>query len=108
MIKSEWTEAIKQLEYRDWSYQILGAPDHEYLQITFFADGEDQYCRRWVLDNSMSASDIIRTAWMATMAAEEHEARERFKYKGRKIFGPHFNVDQLVDIAKSKENLDIK
>lgn len=108
MIKKEWVDAIKEIKYKDWEYQILGAPDYEYLQIRFFADGEDQYCRRWVLDNHMSVSDLIRTAWMATLAAEEHEARESFRYKGRKIFGPHFDVDRLVEIARTKENLDIK
>lgn len=67
-----------------------------------------QYCRKWRLENRFTVSDIIRTAWLATSAAEEHEARERFKYKGKSIFGPHFDVDALVEIAKSKENLDLR
>lgn len=108
MIKPEWYEALKEIEYRDWKYGIYGAIDYEYLQITFFESGEKQYCRKWRLENRFTVSDIVRTAWLATLAAEEHEARERFKYKGKSIFGPHFDVDKLVELAKYKENLDLR
>ncbi|TXI23048.1 MAG: hypothetical protein E6Q67_05160 [Roseateles sp.] len=33
----------------------------------------------------------------------EHEARERFRYRGKAIYGPHFNVDALHRICESAE-----
>lgn len=108
MIKPEWVKALREVDYRNWNYGIYGAIDYEYLQITFDYNGDKQYCRKWRLENRFTVSDIIRTAWLATSAAEEHEARERFKYKGKSIFGPHFDVDALVEIAKAKENLDLR
>jgi hypothetical protein len=30
------------------------------------------------------------------------EAREQFTYRGQNIFGPHFNVEALVDLRKAK------
>jgi hypothetical protein len=29
----------------------------------------------------------------------EHEAREQFKYRGRAVFGPHMDVDELWKLA---------
>lgn len=58
------------------------------------------WCREWPLTPSMTKSEIVQTAFMAIMAAQEHETREAFKYKGKAIFGPHFDVDDLWEIAQ--------
>lgn len=115
MIKPEWHEAINQIQYKNWKYNLVGAIDGDYLQITFYADpGDDfyevtkQFARKWRLENGYTVSDIIKVAFMATLAAEEHEAREEFKYKGVSVFGPHLDVDALVDLAKKKANLDLR
>ena len=41
----------------------------------------------------MCKSEFIQTAFMAVLAAIEHEARELFKYKGQSVLGPHFDLD---------------
>lgn len=102
----EWLVAMSHIKYRDWRYIIFDNANDPYLQIQFEENGETQYCRRWFLSEKMSVSDVVRTAFMATLAAEEHEARERFTYRGKRIFGPHYDVDRLVEIAV-RENLAI-
>ena len=55
--------------------------------------------RKWLLSYHMTRSEIVQTALKAVLTAVEHEARERFLYRGQPIFGPHYNVDRLVDIC---------
>jgi hypothetical protein len=40
----------------------------------------------------------VRTALKAVLTAEEHEARERFLFRGRAIFGPNIDVDGLREV----------
>lgn len=102
--------AIERVEYKDWTFNVVidtatGAPA---LQITFEDPTQTpttQYCRKWLLYKTMNDSEAVRTAWAAVLQAEEHEARERFKYRGRRIMGPHFDVDKLVDFYAKKENI---
>lgn len=49
--------------------------------------------RKWVITPDMPKSDIVRTVFLAVMTWEEHEIRENFRYKGRDIFSPHFEVE---------------
>jgi hypothetical protein len=55
----------------------------------------------------MTRSEVVQTALKAVLSAEEHEARERFLYKGKAVFGPHFDVDVLHSIY-GKEALDVR
>lgn len=95
-------EAVERIEYKDWEFRVdLNGSGAPCLQIVF----EGQYCRQWLLYPTMNASEAVRTAWAAVLQAEEHEARERFRYRGRRIMGPHFDVDKLVDFYAKKENI---
>lgn len=55
--------------------------------------------RKWHLSPHMTEGEVVQTALMAVLAAEEHEAREFFTYRGRAIFGPHFSLQKLVAIC---------
>jgi hypothetical protein len=54
--------------------------------------------RKWHISNGASRSDIVRTAFQAVAAWQEHEAREKFLYRGVPVFGPHGDVDDLADL----------
>jgi hypothetical protein len=64
---------------------------------------ETQHGRKWILSKHMTKSEVVTTAFKAVMTAEEHEIREKFRYGGRMIFGPHFNVDALHEVAHKIE-----
>lgn len=57
--------------------------------------------RKWLLSSHMTASELVQTALMAVLAFNEHETREMFEYCGMAIFGPHFDVADLVVLAKT-------
>ncbi len=47
-----------------------------------------QRSRKWILDR-VDEHELLRTCLAAVLMAEEHEARERFLYAGKRIFHPH-------------------
>lgn len=76
-----------------------------YIQARFHAphcktgEVELQHTRKWYVSNWATRSEVVQTALKLVLTSVEHEAREAFKYRGRAIFGPHFNVDALHSIA---------
>lgn len=70
-----------------------------YLQVEFTCDGEVWRGRKWLLSQHMTEGEVVQTALMACLAAEENEAREAFSYKGKALFGPHIGVEALLSVA---------
>ncbi|MTD92896.1 hypothetical protein GIW81_00950 [Hyphomicrobium sp. xq] len=54
--------------------------------------------RKWFLSLHMTETELVKTALKAVLAAVEHEALERFTYKGVTVFDPHIRVDDLVEL----------
>ena len=101
------------ITYKDWQLKVATLDtdyedDHMYLQWQFIDDGKIQKGRKWLLSSHMTKSEVVSTALKAAITAEEHEARENFRYKSRRIFGPHFDVDVLAELARKKANLDLR
>jgi hypothetical protein len=60
------------------------------------------YGRKWHIAASADESDAVRTAFMAAVTWQEHEAREAFTYRGVPVFGPHSNVADLARLLTGK------
>jgi hypothetical protein len=98
---------VERIEYLDWTISVnLVYQDPEgaiYLQVSFDAWDETtgkyqvQDGRKWLVSRYSTTSEIVQTALKAVLAAQEHEVREGFRYRGKAIFGPHFDVDDLAD-----------
>lgn len=99
---------IGHVEYSSHMYVGIGRDSRIYLQ----AFAVNARCavngtavhwrgRKWYLSPHMTDSEIVSTAFKAFLTAEEHECRERFRYKGQRIFGPHMDVDTLADALSS-------
>jgi hypothetical protein len=107
MNRTEIEAIISEISYKDWIFCIGEKNEVLYLQIQWnekkHKSGKESrlYCRKWQLSEHMAKSEIIQTAFKAALAAEEHECREQFKYRGESVFGPHFDVDALHEIAKA-------
>lgn len=56
--------------------------------------------RPWLLWLTATDQDIVQTAFKAVLTFEEHEIREKFKYRGEAIYAPHFAPDDLVDLVE--------
>jgi hypothetical protein len=60
----------------------------------------EQLTRKWLLSPYMTNSEIVQTAFKCILTSMEHRAREHFQYKGQRIFGPHFDVEDLVVLCR--------
>jgi hypothetical protein len=109
---------LAEIRYKDWNFDVIQGPNTAYdwpsvspmLRVRFTdpETGVTQKGRKWVLSYHMTKSEVVLTALKAVLTAEEHEARELFRYRGSKIFNPHINVDKLVELTKKLENLDVR
>lgn len=55
--------------------------------------------RKWDLSEHMTESEIVFTIFKATLTFIEHELREQFLYKGKRIFDPHIDVNALLSVC---------
>ena len=62
--------------------------------------------REWMLREDMTDSEIMRTAFLATRGAVEHELHEMFKIDGQRPFDPHLDLTRLAAFAADPINTD--
>ena len=107
MTLGETLELIQDVEFLDWEFELSVEGTILFLRVAFLAPDNHspgsepikQYGRKWRLSQRMTRSEVITTAFKAVLTAMEHETREQFKYKGIDIFGPHIDVDAMVETA---------
>lgn len=69
---------------------------------------EPQSTRKWILSEHMTKSELVQTAFKCYATSLEHQARESFTYRGRRVFGPHCDVDKLWELVGKDANLDYR
>ncbi len=100
-IEQRAQDLFSQVVFRDWQFHVK----EDRFRVTFFArdqvtgNVELQTGRPWLLWPEMSDSQIVLTAWAAIEMALIHEAREEFRYRRRRVFGPHVSVDAMWQVA---------
>lgn len=103
-------DTVSLISYKDWQFRI----EKDGIGLWFLQVVAKDFCvitgeplvwsgRKWRMSMHMTKAEIIQTALKAVLAAEEHEARERFLYRSRAIFGPHLNVERLWEMAEDVE-----
>lgn len=56
----------------------------------------------------MCRQEVVSAVFAAFLAAEEHEVREWFRYKGASIFNPHLDPDVLAEVARKKASFNVR
>jgi hypothetical protein len=105
---SEAQDIVSQIEFEGYAFKVLSRNGVLYLQAEFteadIITGEPslQKTRKWMLSEHMVRSEVVQTAFKCALTSAEHRVRESFKYRGERIYGPHFDCEALVEIAKGK------
>lgn len=106
MTPVEIHDFLKQIHYKDWKFRVTKTHEGRlFLQVEFMAadtvSGQvvAMRGRKWMLSPWMCRGELVSTAFKAIEAAEMHEMREHFLYRGKAIFGPHINPDALLEVA---------
>lgn len=109
MTVSEMKDLIELVYYPGYRFEVVeDSRASIYLRASYIepdivsSEPECQYTRRWLLSPEMVKSEIIQTVFKCVMTSAEHRVREHFKYRGERIFGPHFDVDALVQLSKAR------
>lgn len=107
MFFQEMKSIVEKLECGNIRFHLreMQHPYVGYLQVeadmpdAATGDPSEERGRKWMMSIWMTPSEVVQTAFKAVLTFVEHETRENFKYKGRAIFGPHFDVEKLVGLA---------
>lgn len=100
------TELLRKVDYLNYEFHVCAAHGGVLLHATYMdADTytgapELQYTRPWRLTPEMTDSEIVQTAFKCCLTSAEHRCREAFTYRGARIFGPHFDVEDLVKLCQ--------
>lgn len=88
---AEAAATLAQVAYKDYKFNLLRLADGTWgVRVEGrFPDSRKPEHRVAVSARGFGRSSILDCAFRAVMALEEHEARERFTYKGERIFDPH-------------------
>lgn len=98
-------DILTYIDFGGWLFHADHMDEGFYLQVIFkVADGTNtvQKGRKWYVSPYSVKSEVVQTAFKAVLTALEHEARESFLYQGQPIFGPHFDVDALLELSENK------
>lgn len=102
---------IEKVTYKDWRLEFKLDPLRNFapfIRWCFSANcGKSgqitgQSGRMWYLSQHMTESELVLTAFKAALTAEEHECRERFQYRGRRILNPHVSVRALWSVCENE------
>lgn len=112
-LKEMWG-LLDDIEFPDYQFAIKPDKERLYLQANYVEKDiqtglrEVQFTRKWLLSEHMTKSEFVQTVFKCVMTSMEHRAREGFTYRERRVFGPHFNVDLLWELAGKKAGLDYR
>ena len=94
------------------NFHIVVAQDHEipegrmYFQIKFWRKDVITKEMGWgyggkaYLSPHATRNELVQTIFGLYKSYWEHEARESFLYRGRRVFGPHMDVDAVWTVAR--------
>jgi len=96
---------LGKVQFKGYTFSVRDAHGGVHLQGMY--DDEDiytkkiekQHTRKWLLSPKMTNSEIVQTAFKLCITSFEHRCREAFTYRGKRIFGPHFDIEELVIIC---------
>lgn len=105
MNRAEIVAVLQQVNYPGYVFEVNLEEERLYMRAIFHAPCAEtgqmaqQFTRKWYVSREATRSEIVQTSLKCVLTSVEHEAREAFRYRGRAIFGPHFDVEQLVALC---------
>lgn len=104
---------VTMCSFRDYKFEAhIDGRGEMYLQGRYVEEDtvtkkpEAQVTRRWFLSPQMTKSEIVQTVFKCAITSMEHRTREWFFYRGKPVFGPHFDVDKLHKLCDDPSNYD--
>ncbi len=103
-------QIVNDVRFQDWKFIVGEFTIEKFFIVAEFSATcsvkgtiEPQKSRKWEISQYATDSEIVQTCFKAVMTAMEHEIREHFKFQGEAVFGPHFDVLELVKFSKQQK-----
>ena len=100
-------KVVSEVTCLDYTFEISpGENDIVYLRLSYdeadihTGKNETQRTRRWVIEPEDSRTKIIETCWAAVQRSMQHRAGEGFKYKGFRVYSPHFDIAARTQLCR--------
>ena len=109
MNKDEMMAALAEVRCDNYHFKIAEKGEVLYLQAeykepdVYSGDPAIQHTRKWMLSSHMTKSEFIQTCFKLVMTSYEHRARESFMFRGRRVFGPHIDIEVLHALCDQTE-----
>src|SRR3954463_13200329 len=109
MKTTEMLAVLAEVACAEYHFKIENKGESHYLVAEYHeADvysGEPgiKRTRKWLLSEHMTRSELGQTALKCVVTSHEHRVRESFLYRGRRVFGPHCDVESLWEIAEQTD-----
>jgi hypothetical protein len=109
MNKEQLAEILADIKYEDYQFEIVVKEELLFVQGRYVEadimtnDPTDQHTRKYYISEHMIVSEVVQTIMLLIKTSMEHRLREHFLYKGQRIYGPHFDVDELVQVCQAKK-----
>lgn len=100
---------VSDVKFFDREFYVTAKGDGYLLQLQYndldveTGRMERQHGRKWYVSPYSTKSEIVRSVLKACLTSMEHITREHFTFRGQRIFGPHLDVDNLVELAKTRK-----
>lgn len=97
---------LRAVEFTDYRFSVREGHGGVFLRASYMEEDvytkkiAQQLTRKWLISPEMTDSEIVQTAFKCCWTSFEHRCRESFLYKGRRVFGPHFDIEDLVKLCK--------
>ena len=109
MKKEDFEAILSRVEYPGYTLFVKQDGDGLYMQGSYSEpdcytkEEAIQKTRKWRLSIHMTPSEVTQTALKLLLTSAEHRVREHFLYRGERVYGPHFDVEELVALAKARK-----
>jgi len=98
--REEIEKILKDVSFQDRKFLLLDKGDGYLVQMSYMEPDVDnpeegpveQKTRKWYVSPYMTESEIVETCWAAVQRSQLHIAGEYFKYRGKRVYSPHFDI----------------
>jgi len=102
--------ALNDVEFLDRKFLVMEKGDGYLIQMSYMEVDVDhpndppveQKTRKWYASPYMTESELVETCWAMVCRSQMHVTAEHFKYKGRRVYSPHFDVNARIEMCDAE------
>ena len=105
LTKATLEDIVARVSFMDRRFRVLEKGDGFLLQLEYeeacVETGElrTQRARKWYVSPHATETEVVETLFAACQRSMLHVTAEHFTYQGRRVFSPHFRIEDRLELA---------